>query len=207
MNANHINQPSDHRPLESDVAHADRANSSPAPASPTPSTEVWQRGPVAGFAPALQPVVHAILQVIEEIERSAPALTHEQLWMQPHGAGSAGFHLVHLAGSTERLLTYARGEALTAEQVAAARAETTALGPDVTARHLAERTVRALHVALEHIRVIDPATFNNARFVGRARIESTVGGLLFHAAEHASRHAGQLATTIKIVRGPTEPAD
>jgi hypothetical protein len=26
--------------------------------------------------------------------------------------------------------------------------------------------------------------------------------LLFHAAEHAQRHAGQIVTTAKIVRGP-----
>jgi hypothetical protein len=26
-------------------------------------------------------------------------------------------------------------------------------------------------------------------------------GLLFHAAEHAERHAGQLVTTVKIIRG------
>jgi uncharacterized damage-inducible protein DinB len=28
-----------------------------------------------------------------------------------------------------------------------------------------------------------------------------VGGLLFHAAEHAQRHAGQVATTLRILRG------
>ena len=34
-------------------------------APPTPGTEVWQRGPVPGFAAELQPVVHALMQVIE----------------------------------------------------------------------------------------------------------------------------------------------
>ena len=36
--------------------------------------------------------------------------------------------------------------------------------------------------------------------VGRAGLPSTVRGLLFHAAEHAQRHAGQIVTTAKIVR-------
>ena len=38
------------------------------------------------------------------------------------------------------------------------------------------------------------------RFVGRAQLPSTVLGLLFHAAEHASRHTGQVVTTCKILR-------
>jgi uncharacterized damage-inducible protein DinB len=36
--------------------------------------------------------------------------------------------------------------------------------------------------------------------VGRARIPTTVWGLLFHVAEHAQRHAGQLATTARVAR-------
>jgi len=37
--------------------------------------------------------------------------------------------------------------------------------------------------------------------VGRQRLPSTVLGLLYHAAEHATRHAGQAATTTTILRG------
>jgi uncharacterized damage-inducible protein DinB len=37
--------------------------------------------------------------------------------------------------------------------------------------------------------------------VGRANLQSTVGGLLFHIAEHTQRHTGQLITTGRIVRG------
>ena len=36
--------------------------------------------------------------------------------------------------------------------------------------------------------------------VGRDRLPSTVRGLLFHAAEHAQRHTGQIVTTVRIVR-------
>jgi uncharacterized damage-inducible protein DinB len=32
-------------------------------------------------------------------------------------------------------------------------------------------------------------------------LPSTVLGLLVHAAEHTSRHVGQLITTMKVVRG------
>jgi len=37
--------------------------------------------------------------------------------------------------------------------------------------------------------------------VGRARIPSTVLGLLFHAAEHIQRHNGQLLVTVKVLLG------
>ena len=43
-----------------------------------------------------------------------------------------------------------------------------------------------------------------ARAVGRKQLPSTVIGLLFHAAEHAQRHAAQIATTVKVVRGAAE---
>jgi hypothetical protein len=39
--------------------------------------------------------------------------------------------------------------------------------------------------------------------VGRGRLPSTVIGLLFHAAEHTQRHAGQVVTTARIVLADT----
>ena len=41
--------------------------------------------------------------------------------------------------------------------------------------------------------------FHWTREVGRARLPSTVLGLLFHGAEHTQRHVGQIITTAKIV--------
>jgi hypothetical protein len=37
--------------------------------------------------------------------------------------------------------------------------------------------------------------------VGRAALPTNVLGLIFHAAEHMQRHAGQLVTTAKILHG------
>ena len=81
--------------------------------------EPWLRGPVPGIPTLLQPVAHAFLLAMEDIEVAVSDLTVDQLWLEPGGAASPGFHLVHLAGSTDRLLTYARGEALSASQRAA----------------------------------------------------------------------------------------
>src|SRR5262249_9422180 len=77
--------------------------------------EVWLRGPLPDYIDELQPAAHSLLQVREEIE-AVLALPQEKLWMRPGGAASIGFHLKHLAGSLDRLLTYASGKQLSAAQ-------------------------------------------------------------------------------------------
>jgi len=39
------------------------------------------------------------------------------------------------------------------------------------------------------------------REVGRKRLPSTTLGLIFHAAEHSARHAGQIVTLVRVVQG------
>lgn len=163
--------------------------------------EVWLRGPVAGYAPELQPVVHALLQVREEIEQHAADLTPEQLWARPAGAGSVGFHLRHIAGATDRLLTYARGEALSAEQLAFLKAEGVPGEPPATAADVVALATSGIDSALAQIKATPVSALLEGRTVGRAKLPTTVLGLVFHVAEHASRHAGQIATTRKVVKG------
>ena len=62
----------------------------------------------------------------ENVELAFHGVSDTELWARPNGAPSLGFHLGHLAGSTNRLLTYARGERLSGEQLAALARETTA---------------------------------------------------------------------------------
>jgi uncharacterized damage-inducible protein DinB len=163
--------------------------------------EVWLRGPVDGIPPLLQPVAHSLLQCREEIAEKIEGLTSEQIWETPRGAASIGYHVRHAAGSLDRLFTYARGEQLSTDQRAALAAESAAdLAPDVGARLLAlfEETVGR---ALVQLNTTDESRLLDPRRVGRARLPSTVLGLLFHAAEHTQRHAGQIATTTRIVTG------
>src|SRR4029453_10353250 len=47
--------------------------------------EVWLRGPVDGYAPELQPVVHSLLQAIEDVEAETATLTPAQIWTTPGG--------------------------------------------------------------------------------------------------------------------------
>lgn len=165
-----------------------------------PLPEVWLRGPIEGVPPLLQPVAHGLQQCREEIAALLADLTSEQIWMTPGGAASIGFHVRHAAGSLDRLFTYARGEQLSAEQRAALAAEIHPdLAPNAGAR-LAAAFEEAVERALAQLRATDPARLLDARGVGRAQLPSTVLGLLFHAAEHTQRHAGQAATTAKLVR-------
>ena len=55
--------------------------------------------------------------------KAASPLTREQLWARPAGVASVGFHLRHIVGSLDRLLTYARGAQLDRAQLAALRQE------------------------------------------------------------------------------------
>ena len=160
--------------------------------------EVWLRGDLPEYPPVLMPLAHALLQAREDVERVATAATAEELWRRPGHAASAGYHLKHLAGSLDRLLTYARGESLSGAQRSALTQEST---PGDSASVLVPAVLAQIDRALDQLRHTPVERLGAAREVGRARLPSTVLGLLFHAAEHTSRHVGQLITTLKVVRG------
>jgi uncharacterized damage-inducible protein DinB len=163
--------------------------------------EAWLRGPLPGVNPWLQPAAHALVQAGEDAERAARGLTTEELRMRPGGAAAAGFHLRHIAGVLDRLLTYARGEQLNEAQFAALRAEGELGEPPAEVDVLLRDLHAAIGHALEVLRSTPESTLLEPREVGRGRLPSTVLGLLSHAAEHAQRHTGQLITTVKVVRG------
>jgi len=169
---------------------------------PTPaSLEVWLRGPLPDMPPLLQPVAHALLQAREELTATLldfpPALLNER----PGGVASVGFHLQHLAGVLNRLLTYARAEALSESQFADFNAEVPPLPitPDAVSR-LVQRFSDEVDDAIQQLRTTAEASLTEVRGVGRAQVPSTVMGILTHAAEHTTRHLGQLLVTAKWVR-------
>jgi DinB superfamily len=160
-------------------------------------TEAWLAGPVEGVDPLLMPAAHSFLQVRQETTHLLDGLAIELLWTAPGASASIGFHAIHLAGATDRLLTYARGEALSDSQAEVVRGETTVTGLDTT--EVLGRVVSAMDAAVAQVRGTPRETLTAVRFVGRRRLASTVLGLIFHAAEHATRHVGQIATIRKIV--------
>jgi hypothetical protein len=174
--------------------------------SAPPETEAWQRGPLPGFAPLLMPVVHALVQVGEDLDRLCAEVPADHVWLRPGGAASIGFHVRHLGGALDRLFTYARGEALSEAQRETLRGEGSAGEPPATLRSLVVEVNAVIGRALDQLRVTRVDSVLDERLVGRARLPSTVLGLLFHAAEHSTRHVGQAITTARVLRG-THPPD
>ncbi len=161
--------------------------------------EPWLRGPVEAVAPVLQPAAHALLQAREDIAALAPSVPSDVLWREA-GAATAGFHALHLAGALDRLFTYARGEALNDDQKTAARAEATPR-TDLDGAALVAIVDAAVEKALAQLRATPADSVFDERKVGRAGLPSNVLGLLFHGAEHSTRHSGQFISTVKLVRG------
>mgnify|MGYP001583730638 CR=1 FL=1 len=169
------------------------------------NTEWWQRGPIDGIPPVLQPIAHILLQVRESVGEIVGPLTEQEWNARPAGVASAAFHVRHIAGVIDRLFTYARGNALSTEQFAAMRLE----GQDVRSADIAavlDTLSARVETALAELRAIDVTTLGDFRGVGRAQLPSTVIGCLVHGAEHAMRHVGQLSVTARVVRSSNREA-
>lgn len=163
--------------------------------------EVWLRGPVANIPALLQPAAHALLQAREEVNEMLVDFPEEHLWDKPAGVASVGFHLQHLTGVLDRLFTYAKGIALSEEQLKVLSSEGK---PDEFYNNI-QQLVQSFNLqidkGLEELSTTDVQTLQEPRDVGRARLPSTVLGLLFHSAEHTMRHVGQLYVTVKLIKG------
>ena len=159
--------------------------------------EPWLSGRLAGEHAAIAPLLYSFRQAMEDLEKWTEGLSDEQMWVRPFGLGSVGFQLQHIAGSSERLLTYAQGKALTTEQLAAMKAE----GQPTGTRDELLRSVRDTFSRLEQlVRGLDTNHLFEARGVGRKQLPTTVIGLLTHTAEHIQRHVGEAIITAKVVR-------
>jgi uncharacterized damage-inducible protein DinB len=160
--------------------------------------EYWLLGSVPGIPPLVQPVAHALLQARAEVNAVMAEFPEQRLWERPAGLASPGFHLQHLAGVLDRLLTYARGEGLNQQQLADLASEGK---PREGEPNNLNRFNIQIDKALQQLGHTPEETLTEPRAVGRAGIPSTVIGLLFHAAEHTMRHTGQLLVTARILGG------
>ena len=160
--------------------------------------EAWLRGPIEGVPALLQPVAHSLVQCREEVEALLTPMTAEAIWRVPAGRASIGFHVRHAAGSLDRLFTYARGATLSDAQLQVMKLESEP-DPDLTATDLIVAFEATVVRSLDQLRGTSESTLTDARLVGRAKLPSTVIGLLFHAAEHTQRHVGQAAAVRRFL--------
>ncbi|MBL7739759.1 MAG: DinB family protein [Chitinophagaceae bacterium] len=161
--------------------------------------EYWLRGPLEGIPALLQPIAHALLQARDEVTKTLEHFPDEKLWEKPAGSASVGFHLQHLRGVIDRLFTYAKNEPLSQPQLAALSLEGKPYEGNETVAGLLDAFHQQVEKALQQLKATDASTLTETRGVGRAKIPSTVLGLLFHAAEHTMRHTGQLLVTANVV--------
>jgi uncharacterized damage-inducible protein DinB len=162
--------------------------------------EVWLRGPLPEVPPLLQPVAHALLQAREEVAAIMAAFPAARLAERPLGLASVGFHLRHLTGVLDRTFTYARAEALSETQLAYLAAEGQPPTHEGAVGELVQAFGQQVDTAMAQLQATPESSLPEWRGVGRAQLPSTVIGLLVHAAEHTTRHVGQLLVTARVVR-------
>jgi uncharacterized damage-inducible protein DinB len=160
--------------------------------------EYWLKGPIEGIPDLLQPVAHALLQVQKELHEILVGFDQEKLWERPKNVASVGFHLNHLVRVLDRLFTYADGGNLSDAQMSFLKNEAVE-NYEIGLVDLLQAFDLQVEKALGQLKKANPETLAEVRYVGRKMIPSTVIGLLFHAAEHTTRHFGQLIVTVKLL--------
>lgn len=165
--------------------------------TPTPYVEPWLRGTYADIPAVGRAVLHALDLALDDITKWTEGLTDAEVHTQPLGLSSLAFHLRHIARSVDRILTYAEGGQLTAEQLAALKAEQS--GEESLAQLLGE-VEASFSNASDRIRTLASADFNLFRGVGRKQLPTSIGGALIHVADHTQRHVGQVVTTAKVLK-------
>jgi uncharacterized damage-inducible protein DinB len=179
-------------------------NTSPVPAS---YIEPWLRGTHADVPAVGRAVLHALDLALDDLTKWTDGLTDDEVHAQPLCLPSVAFHLRHIVGSTDRLLSYAEGKQISPEQLTVLKAEQSGPGPshtdpanpDTLAALLAAVEV-AFSDAADRVRVLATADLETFRGVGRKQLPTSIGGAMVHVADHTQRHVGQVVTTANVLK-------
>jgi len=158
--------------------------------------EPWLRGTLAEVPPLARGVLHALELAQEDLHKWCGAMSSDQIHAKPAGLPSVAFQLRHIAGSIDRLLTHAEGQALSEAQLRALKGETL---PNGTTKEILTELNAAISVASQRVRALAALDLSLPLAVGKKRLPTTLGGLLVHVADHTQRHVGQAITTAKVV--------
>ncbi|HSU19619.1 MAG TPA: DinB family protein [Acidobacteriaceae bacterium] len=141
-------------------------------------------------------VIHALELAEEDVVKWCAGLSDAAMFARPGEVAPVAFHLRHIARSLDRLLTYAQGRLLDAEQMGSLRTE---MSP-ASAMEVLTEFRKGIRCAKQRVREFAPESYAEPRGIGRKQLPATVGGILIHCAEHTARHVGQAVTTAKLVR-------
>jgi uncharacterized damage-inducible protein DinB len=160
--------------------------------------EPWLRGTHSQIPAVPRAVLHALELAREDLTFWCGKLSEQGLFATPAGLPSIAFHLRHIAGSLDRLLTYAEGCQLNERQLLALATE---LETKCSRAEIFNELSAALTDSSARILKLSEMAdiLNQPRTVGRKNLPTTVAGLLVHIADHTQRHVGQAITTAKIL--------
>jgi uncharacterized damage-inducible protein DinB len=160
--------------------------------------EPWLRGTLTEVDAVRRAVLHALELAREDVERWSAELSDAELEAHPLELPSVGRQMRHIVRSLDRLLSYAEGRQLSAEQMEALKSE---MDGGTSREALFAEFEEGISSTMARVRGFAPESYGEARSVGRKMLPTTVGGLLVHCADHTQRHVGQLVTTVKVVVG------
>jgi len=160
--------------------------------------EPWLTGRWNELNPVLAAVLYSFEHARQDLERWTSGLTDEQIWHRSGEVASVGFHIRHIAGSVDRLVTYAAGKQLSADQMKDLEGEKSPEGPPRNA--LLELLDQKLRQSEAVIRSFDPSELGTIIEIGRKRTPVPLGVLLVHISEHTQRHVGAAIVTTKLAR-------
>ena len=160
-------------------------------------SEPWLSGAHLEVTALLRPILFSLEQSQDDLRTWTEGIGDEAMWSKPHGLAPLGFQLRHIAGSVDRLFTYAQDATLSDAQMLFLKAE---MQPGASREQLLADIDATFSRIKQVIETIDPATLGNQRGVGRKKLPTTVIGLLIHLAEHTQRHVGEAIITAKLLK-------
>ena len=167
-----------------------------------PYVEPWLRGTYGDVPAVARAVLHAFDLAVDDLTKWTDGLTDVEIHTLPLELPPVAFHLRHIARSVDRLLTYAEGGQLSAEQLSKLKAEV--VGPQHDEREtlaaLLDEVRASFANASARVRALASSDLNTFRGVGRKQLPTSVGGALVHVADHTMRHVGQVVSTAKVLK-------
>jgi uncharacterized damage-inducible protein DinB len=168
-----------------------------------PYTEPWLRGTHSEVPAVHRAVLHALELAVDDLRKWTEGLIDTEIHARPLGLTPVSYHLKHIARSIDRILTYAEGSQITAEQLTALKGESS--GAETLAELLAEIDA-AIGRGGDRMRALRDADLNTFRGVGRKQLPTSIGGAIIHVADHTQRHVGQVVTTAKVLKALRQPS-
>jgi uncharacterized damage-inducible protein DinB len=161
--------------------------------------EPWMTGTLTDLHPVQAALLYSLQHARQDIARWTADLPDDSLWLRTGDVAPAAFHIRHIGGSVDRLLTYATGGQLSEAQMQELQAEQR---PDalMSREELFEYFRSKLDTAERTVRELDISDLNAVREIGRKRVPVPLGVLLVHIAEHTQRHVGEAIITLKVAR-------